>query len=99
MREYLIQARTGDGWIAFHHDDLAQVLTPAGWECAPVDGWGDHRLRLGEVEIAFSGEPPGWQISFEGEFDSHIADAVIATVTHQLGEHSGREAAWFLINK
>ena len=53
MMEFLIRTRAGHGWPAVHRDRLADVLTPAGWDCPAVAGWdcpavagwGDHRLR------------------------------------------------------
>jgi hypothetical protein len=38
--EYVIRPRNGDTWLAIRADDLARVLTPRGWDCQAIEGWG-----------------------------------------------------------
>ncbi|GAA2425643.1 hypothetical protein GCM10010191_42460 [Actinomadura vinacea] len=95
MREYLIRADEDEGWIAVHVNDLARMLTPHGWGAVAMEGWGDHRLRLGGTELSFSGEAPGWHVAFEGEISPETADAAIETIARQLAEHAGRSVSWF----
>jgi hypothetical protein len=69
--EFLIRTRNDHEWPAMPTDRMAQVLTPAGWDCVVVSGWADHRLRGGDTEISFSGEPVGWQVSIEDSAPGH----------------------------
>jgi hypothetical protein len=71
MTEYLIRTMAEHEWPAIHATRLAQVLVPRDTDWSPVQGWGDLRLRRGEVEVSFSGEMVGWQVAFDGP----IADA------------------------
>ena len=91
MIEFLIQADDGrDLWPAFHKDRNNDVLTPQDWDAVPIDGWGDHRVKIGAVEISFSGEEAGWQVSFEGEIDADRAAAIVATIAEQISRETGR---------
>jgi hypothetical protein len=59
VSEYLIRTAESHDWPAVHRSQLERVLTPTGFDCARVDGWGDYRLKSGEAEIAYSGEEIG----------------------------------------
>jgi hypothetical protein len=82
------------GWIAVHADDVQRVLTPNGWDAAVIEGWGDHRVRIDNTEVSFSGEDAGWQVSVEGPMAAATADAVIETVAHQLAAYSREQTIW-----
>ena len=91
MLEFLIQADDdGELWPAFHKDRNNDVLTPRGWNAVPIAGWGDHRVRIDDVEISFSGEFAGWQVSFEGDMDADRASAIVATIAEQVRQETGR---------
>src|SRR5438067_810538 len=84
MREYLIKAAEGSGWIPVRKEALPAVLTPKGWGAEPVDGWGDYRVRVSGVEVSFAGEEPGWQVTVEGDLDPARADELVQTVASQI---------------
>lgn len=92
--EFLI--RTGDGhdWPAIHRDRIPHVLTPAGWDCTQIPGWGDYRLRCGDTEIAFSGEPVGWEVTFEGPMPEQLATRLIITVAAQVEQETDQPIEW-----
>jgi hypothetical protein len=91
MREYLIQAADeGELWPASHRDRNDAVLRPRGWDAKEIDGWGDYRMLVEGVEVAFSGELAGWQVSIEGDMDSERADLLVDTIAAQVAQETGR---------
>lgn len=97
MNEYLIRTAAGHEWPAVHREQAHQVLSPVGFECAAVDGWGDVRLRCGATEVAFSGEDIGWQASFEGPMADDETDRFVAVVTRQVEQAVGEPCEWLRI--
>lgn len=93
MNEYLIRTADTHEWPAVH----SEVLSPTGFDCAPVDGWGDVRLRCGVTEVAFSGEEVGWQISFDGPMADDDTDRFVTTVTSQVEQAVGQPCEWLRI--
>jgi hypothetical protein len=92
MIEYLIRA-TDEAEFAVEFLPRArfdQVLMPHGFDAVPIDGWGDYRIRIDDVEIAFSAEDPGWQVSFEGEIEPTRAMEIAQTISTQLERESRR---------
>ena len=84
MNEYLIKAEDGDFLIV-----APEALHPSGYVLETIDGWGDHRVRCGSGEIAFSFEEPGIQMITEGtqsDFDDdRLAEAIRAQVQAATG--------------
>ncbi|WDZ84578.1 hypothetical protein [Micromonospora cathayae] len=76
---------------------MAVVLTPDGWDCVVTAGWGDHRVRCDETEVAFSGEPVGWQLSFEGPMTQETAERFVASVAYQVEQEVGEPVEWIQI--
>lgn len=64
MIDFLIR-RDDDEWFDFPFDRYPDVLRPLTIASRPVEGWGSHRIEVGGVEISFSDEDPGFQVSFE----------------------------------
>ncbi|MBB2748738.1 hypothetical protein [Microbispora sp. NBRC 16548] len=98
-RAYLIRPEDGPEWIPIHARDLARVLTPDGWEACLVDGWGDHRIRVRDVDVSFSAEDVGWQVSIEGDLPANVADDLVDVVTRQITAHAGLSAVWVLLSE
>ena len=88
MREYLIRTAEYE-WPGVHHDRLLDVVIPAGFDCKPVEGFGDVRLRCGRVEVSFSGEAPGWLVVFEGDLEDLDTEAFVDVVTEQIAREVG----------
>ncbi|MCX4473083.1 hypothetical protein OOK41_22710 [Micromonospora sp. NBC_01655] len=98
MMEYLIRTRDDHDWPAISKDRMAQVLTPSGWGCSVASGWGDHRLRCGDTEISFSGEPVGWQASIEGPMTTDMATRLLAAVATQIEREVHQPIEWIRIS-
>lgn len=92
MREYLIRAADGSGWIPIHRKRLPDVLLPRGWNARQSDGWGDFRIEVDGAQIAFSGEDPGWQVVIEGDMDPATADKLLETLRAQIEAATGTPA-------
>ena len=98
MREYLIWAADGSGWIPIHKTRLHEVMLPQGWNAKRVQGWGDFRMVVDGVTISFSGEEPGWQVTFEeGEMEAARADSLLEQLRSQVEVASGVPAQVVLI--
>jgi hypothetical protein len=97
MIEFLIHTRAGHEWPAVYRDRLADVLTPAGWDCSVVAGCGDHRLRCGEAEIAFAAEDAGWLLSIDGSMELEAAQRFVAAVTGQVERELAEPIEWLQI--
>lgn len=74
MLDFLIR-RTDGEWFTLHYERYADVLKPRSVPSEPVQGWGDHRIRIPNGVISFSDEDPGLQVSFE-EFSGSRAEAL-----------------------
>ncbi len=92
MGEYLIRTQATHEWPAVHRNRMPVVLTPSGYDCAAVSGWGDFRLQCGAAQVTFSGEEAGWHVVVEGE----LADTqrFMAQVTSQVTQESGEACEW-----
>lgn len=88
MSEYLIRPEGRANWIPVHVDDMQRVLTPSGWNAMTIAGWGYHRIRVADVEVGFSAEDVGCQVSVEGDLDATTAESLVAAVAGQLAEYS-----------
>ena len=92
MSEYLIRTSGSHEWPAFHRDRRTEVLLPAGFDCLPVEGWGDFRMQCGQVEISFSGEDTGWLVTVEGDLPH--ADELIGKLTRRIAAAAGEPCEW-----
>jgi len=63
--EFLIRRTDGDWWDLPPPGDLPEILKPRSVPSQPTPGWGTHRIRIPNGEIAFSDEDPGIQVTFE----------------------------------
>ena len=95
--EFMIRTRAGHDWPAVNRDRLTDVLTPVGWNCSVVAGWGDHRLRCGEAEIAFAAEAAGWLLSIDGPMEQEAAQRFVAAVTAQVERELAEPIEWLQI--
>lgn len=89
--EYLIK-RTDGRWFDLHRDRNAEALRPTTFASRVIDGWGDHRILVEGVEIAFSYEDPGIHVSFEGEISERLADQIVAEICDNVIRVTGNQA-------
>ncbi len=64
-----------------------------------MDGWGDHRIRVRDVDISFSAEDVGWQVFIEEDLLANIADDVVTVVARQIAAYSGLSTVWVLLSE
>ncbi len=88
VREYLI--RSDDDWFDLQKDDFAQALCPLTFSSEQITGWGDHRIKVKGVDIAFSFEDPGIQIIFEDEIDGETADQIVDEILENIEKKTGQ---------
>ncbi len=90
MREFLIR-RTDGEWFDLHRDDFAGTLRPSSFPSHKVEGWGDHRISVEGVEISFSYEDPGVQVSFEGELPVEKCETIVNEILANIEEVTGQK--------
>jgi hypothetical protein len=88
--EYLIRRSDGE-WFDLHADRYAAALRPSSMPNRPVEGWGDHRIEVSGVEISFSYEDPGIQVTFEGDLPEEVADAIVTEILANITEVTGQQ--------
>ncbi len=87
--EYLIRP-IDDDWFNLGRSDFKEAFRPDSFEFSEIEGWGDHRIRINDVELVFSYEDPGIQISFEGTTSISFAEAVIAEILSNIEKATGQ---------
>lgn len=91
--EFLIK-RTDGEWFDLPYKQFSEVLRPNSIPSQPIQGWGDHRIVVGDCEVSFSYEDPGIHICFEKgtmseELAQRVVDEIAANITaatHQQSE-------------
>ena len=90
--EYLIE-RTDGEWFELPYASYPDVLHPISFPWQRAEGWGDHRICVLGCDIAFSDEPPGLQISFEGNTVSRTqAQQIVAQIAQNITAATGQTA-------
>lgn len=88
MREYLIRRVDGE-WFDLRQEQFAEALRPVSVGSKVVEGWGDHRIWLLGIEVSFSVEDPGIQVSFEGEIAEDMSDRFIEEIRQNVERVTG----------
>ena len=90
MHEYLIKAEDEDFLLPSREElQTLRLVAGEGWdEC---NGLGDYCMKHGEVEISFSCEEPGLQVSVDGPIAGDEADAMAERFSLQLHQALGRK--------
>jgi hypothetical protein len=87
--EFLIR-RVDDEWFDFPASQFADVLHPLSYPYQPDEGWGDYRIMVSGVAIAFSFEDPGIQVNFEGSIAPEIARGIVAEIVQNIQQRTGQ---------
>jgi hypothetical protein len=95
--DYLIRPDDGHSYLGVATSDQKSVLTPQGWDCEPIAGWGDFRLRVSDAEVSFSLEEPGWQVTIEGPMNEMAADGLVAVIAQQIADATGIPTYWLAL--
>ena len=90
MTEYLIR-RTDGKWFDLKHEQFGVTLRPTSFPSKPIEGWGDHRIKVLGCEVFFFYRDPGIHVSFEGtmppdEVAKKIVDEIAANITKATGQ-------------
>jgi hypothetical protein len=89
--EFLIR-RTDGEWFDIHLSAMPDVLQPARRPSRSVTEFGDHRIEVDGVHIAFSYEDPGIQVTFEGDVDAAWARSVVEEILERIESMTGQSA-------
>lgn len=84
--EYLIERADGE-WFDLSYAAYGDVLHPTLLPWQRVEGWGDHRIRVLDCDIAFSDEPPGMHVIFE---DGTISRTQTQQIIEQIAQNIER---------
>jgi hypothetical protein len=90
MVEFLIR-RTDGEWFDLKVDQMAEALCPTSFEYRRAEGSGDWRIHTQGVDVSFSYEDPGIQISFEGEISEALAEAIVEEIRINLQRVTGQK--------
>ena len=86
MIEYLIKRADGEdhGDWPVHKDRYPDILRPNTTPPESVADWGDHRIKVADMEVSFSWEQVGFQVAFEGELDQETAARIVNEIADNL---------------
>ena len=87
--EFLIRREDGD-WFDLQYEQFQAVLRPTSFESETIEGWGDHRICVGTMEISFSCEDPGIQVTFDGLCEESFAQKVMEDILDNLHRATGQ---------
>ena len=74
-----------------HRARFAEVLRPNSFTSTEVQGWGDHRISVGDTEISFSFEDTGIQVSFEkGSISAETAIQIVKEIVQNIAVETGQ---------
>ena len=83
MMEYMIRTCDGD-WFNLHRDSFTEVLKPKSFASQLAAGWGDHRIKTEGVEVSFSYEDPGIQVTFESDLPEALAMQIVEEIRESI---------------
>lgn len=91
MFEFLIRRTDGEWFNLPPPAELPKVLRPTSVPSQPTSGWGTHRIKIPNGEIAFSDEDPGIQVIFEGYTGTHeeatrMVEEILANIEAATGQ-------------
>ena len=82
-----------DECFDLHQSKWAEALCPAGIEYYQPIGFGqDHlTLHVGEINVTFSPEPPGWQVSIDKAPSEEQAYLLVEAIHKNIESVSGQK--------
>jgi hypothetical protein len=90
--EFLLR-RTDGEWFDLRREQFGEVLRPSSYASRVVGGWGDHRIQVDGVHVAFSFEDPGIQVSFDGPIDATTASRIVQEVLASIEGKTGQRGS------
>ena len=88
--EYLIR-RTDGEWFSISASRAAEAYRPTSFASERTEGWGDWRIRTNGVEISFSYEDPGIQVTFETDCSSAVESQIIREILENIERVTGQK--------
>jgi hypothetical protein len=90
MWEFIIRP-IQEEWFEFPESMNPTVLQPLHIMAEAIPGWGSHRIKVEDTEIAFSIEDPGIQVIFYSDRMPHhrareIVEAICLNIHLTLGQ-------------
>ncbi len=86
---FVIRPRPGD-WLRLEQCQFASALQTSSVSSTPVAGWGDHRIRARDVEIAFACENDAVEVSFEGDIERGDAELLVKEIRDSIASATGQ---------
>jgi hypothetical protein len=90
MSEYLIR-RTDGEWFDLPVSRFHEALRPSSFPAERIEGWGDYRIQVEGVEIAFSYEDPGIHVNIEGALPAQVADRIVNEIRENIERVTGQQ--------
>jgi len=100
--EFLIKRTDGD-WFDLDLSDYGDVLKPNSFNSEIIEGWGNHRIKIKNCEIAFSYEIAGFQVIFgEGDNPSNSiseieAEKITKEILYNIEKSTGQKGEFFQV--
>jgi hypothetical protein len=93
MLEFLIRRTDPEGsWFDVHFGDMPSVFKPTVVPSEVIEGPGELRLRLGEMELEINFEDPGVHLIFSGLVDPRLARQIVDDFANGVMRHTGQRA-------
>ena len=86
---FVIRPRPGE-WLRLQQSQFESALRTRSVPSNPVAGWGDHRIRARDVEIAFACENDTVEVSFEGEIERDDAELLVKEIRDSIASSTGQ---------
>jgi len=96
MTEYLIKRADGE-WFDIPASRAAEAYRPTSFAWERIEGWGDWRIRCEGVEISFSCEDPGIQVSIEDNLPPTVADQIADEIRQNIEHVTGQKGRVVLL--
>lgn len=91
MIEYLIKP-VDDEWFDIPMPQAAKAYRPKSFASERIEGPGDWRIRCEGVDISFSYEDSGIQVSMEGDLGKATADQIADEIRQSIERVSKQKA-------
>lgn len=90
MNDYLIR-RTDGEWFDLHADRNVEAFRPSSFSSERIEGDGEYRIRTEGVEIVFSYEDPGIQVTIEGDLSQLVANQIVDEIRQNIERVTGQK--------
>jgi hypothetical protein len=92
LTEFLIRRSDEGEWFDLKFGEMPTVFRQLSVPSEVIAGFGELRLKIGEVEVSFTFEDPGIQVGFHGKIDPVLARRLIDEMAGRLAQYTGQSA-------